>query len=208
MHGDSASIRGKYLTTLVASSGGGVSIAATFTPFGLGSRPAGFASLFTHYRFKEIVIRIFCGSSPLNLITMGVLDDASGSEGENPPNYQAVAALRTSSVVPCTGQPFIRVWKPLDPKMWYNSGSGSTGSDQRLVTAGVLFVGYPAAATGQVVDIEIDYSIAFKGAYTTSAAGLHEAGYQIVNPGSVVQYTQRDGHVPLTPQFVTRAPTR
>jgi hypothetical protein len=167
MNADSCVIRGKYLTSVSATAGGGVVTFLALNPTALGGRASAIAGVFANYRFKTCVFRLFGGStvsSTLNLVTFGILDDSSGAEGDGPTTYQGVAELRTSCVVPLSQGVFTRIWKPADPKMWYKTYAGASGSDPRLVYPGEVYIGYPSFTGTEIVDIEVDYSIAFKGA--------------------------------------------
>jgi len=194
MHSDSCNVRGKFLTSVtLASGGGGVQNLLALGPSQLGGRTTVLASTFALYRFKSLVFRIFAGAIPpnggvyvpaTNIVTFGVLDDSSGAEGDAPPSYQSVAELRTSSVVPCNQAPYVREWRQADPKAWYHTFSGSTGSDPRLVYPGVVFLGVPGQGA-VVVDVEVDYSIVFKGAVDTALTVALPDYVSVETPGLV-----------------------
>jgi hypothetical protein len=183
---DSCVVHGKFLSSYTVI-GGTAAVSALFSlnPFNLGGRASTVAAIFANYRFKMCVFRVFAGAataSQTNLFTFGILDDSTGAEGDGPTTYQGVAELRTSSVVPVSQGVFTRTWKPADPKMWYKTYSGQSGSDPRLVSTGEVYIGVPAQGN-IVVDIEVDFSIAFKGAVdTVSSVRLqHETdGYESV----------------------------
>lgn len=168
MQGDSASLRGRELLTVALANNATVTAVVALAAQNLGGRCASLASVYSRYRFKEIIFRVFASglaSNNQNLITFGVMDDASGGEGDAPTSLYGVAQLRTAMVIPAAVQtPQVRTWKPADSKAWYYTYAGPF--DPRLVYAGLVYIG--GAAT--TVDIEIDFTISFKGAIDTGTS--------------------------------------
>jgi len=131
-----------------------------------GSRLNGFAAIFTSYRLKQMTVKFINGSPSIGVITVGLLDDGSTAEGDAPTTVGGVLELRcsASSLGGQTTPSFI-IFRPVDPRLWFKTISGATGSDQRLVNCAVL---YAAASSAASPSFEIDAEFVFKGAYTTS----------------------------------------
>jgi len=165
---DAVVIKGKYLGNA------GLTTAPqnllSFNPQGLGSRSTNMATIFSRYRIKYVRIKwLSTNGTTASSIALGVLDDASGSEGDAPINLGDVAELRASStIVGNTTVPQLFTWEPVDRRLWYATYSGATGSDPRFSIPGVLYL----AATGAVggVAYELDYSVVFAGAVDTGAS--------------------------------------
>jgi len=154
---DSTCLYGKF--SVVFASTATPFNALQLSPFSFGARCAALAGVFSRYRFKYVRFKFTSTNGAYSSI--GVLDDASG-EGNPPADFSDCLELRASaSFLPGTTVPSEFEWKPADPKLWYYTAGGSTGSEQRLVTSGIL---YGASSTGGSSYIEVDYCIVFKGA--------------------------------------------
>jgi hypothetical protein len=160
---DAVVLHGSYVgTTSLPGTPGVVNVLA---PVNLGLRASQLNALFTKYRFKMVRIDFFAGvSGSSGIAAFGILDDASGSEGDGPTTLSGVREMRTSAVN-WFGQtsPTSFVWRPNDPS-WRFTYPGS--GDPRLVNSGVI---YGAASTGVTVTYTLTYSVVFKGATDVGA---------------------------------------
>jgi hypothetical protein len=159
MHVDSTCVRGKFLAQQVTNSTAVFAI-TTITPTALGSRLTACANIFSRWRIKRMILKI--NYSGLGSAVFGVLDDSTG-EGDTPTSVQTLLELRTSATNFTNDPPTVLDYKP-PTNEWYYTFVGGTGSDQRLVNAGVLYAGQQFATTNAVFTVEIDFSIVFKGA--------------------------------------------
>jgi len=143
-------------------------------PLNLGSRAAGLAAVFARYRFKYVRFK-FLGNianssfpSIIGIVVLGILDDSSTAEGDAPTTATALTELRCSGTNMSTQTvPTEFVWQPVDKSKWYYTYTGATGSDVRLASPGVLYVGStiaPGSGVTTAVDVEIDYAVVFSGA--------------------------------------------
>jgi len=163
IHTDSFNLRGKFFEIFNVAAAGGVVPVTILNAVNLGARCATLNTVFARYRFKYIRFKFFAN----NTCAIGVLDDASVSEGDGPTTLAGVAELR------CSATQFVGtsiagefMWTPIDKKKWYYTSAGVTGSDIRLEDTGALFAAMTAVGSGEV---EIDYSIVFSGALDTSS---------------------------------------
>jgi hypothetical protein len=164
---DAVALRGKLLFT--GAAGTTPSVLFTLNGSSLGTRCAALAGIFSRYRFKYLRVRFLAATNVSGgAVAIGVLDDASGSEGQPPTTISNVLELRASGTT-LTGQtvPTIFEWKPADPNLWYyTSVAPASGSDIRLINSGTLYADATVTSTG--INVEIDYSIVYKGAVDTS----------------------------------------
>jgi len=164
---DSASMRGKLLFT--STIGTSPSAVLALTPQAFGARAAAYATLFSSYRFKYLKIKFF-GTQFTSYVTsaVGILDDATTTEGDAPTNINTILEQRCSaSVFAGVTQPGLLSWSPVDGKKWFYTFTGVSGSDQRLTTNGVMYAA--AGSAGTSLTIEVDFSISFKGAIDTAS---------------------------------------
>jgi hypothetical protein len=128
-----------------------------------GARSVSMANLFTSFRFKYLRIKFMLLSSATPVSgAVGVLDDASGAEGDAPSSLNGILEQRCSaSSFSNQTTPTEFTWEPVDKRLWYKCFPGSSGSDERLVTSGVL---YAATNNPGAVQMEVDFCIVFKGA--------------------------------------------
>jgi hypothetical protein len=166
MHQDSTNLRGKAVVEVILGSGA-ITNAGVFNPAFFGVRCTALAAIFTRWRIKELVIKMFFESSAnapgANVGFFGILDDSSGAEGDAPTTYEGLLACRTSGMVGISSLPIVRVYKPVDKKKWYYTYAGATGSDPRLTSVGVLYVAQ-TGVNGTAVFVQVDYSLSFAGA--------------------------------------------
>jgi hypothetical protein len=166
MHQDSTNLRGKAVFEVILGSGA-ITNAGVFNPAFFGVRCTALAAIFTRWRIKELVIKMFfesSGNAPgANVGFFGILDDSSGAEGDAPTTYEGLLACRTSGMVGISSLPIVRVYKPVDKKKWYYTYAGATGSDPRLTSVGVLYVAQ-TGVNGTGVFVQVDYSLSFAGA--------------------------------------------
>lgn len=166
-HQDSTCLRGKLLVNVNTSSVTPVAL-LTLTPSFFGPRAVSLSSIFANFRFKRLVIKYNYGAvTGTNSVgVLGILDDASGAEGDAPTSASSLLEFRTSASNYNQQQPTVVEWAPTDTKFWYKTFSGATGSDPRFVDTAVMYV----ASLSQIASThiaEIDYSIVFKGAVDT-----------------------------------------
>jgi len=130
----------------------------------LGSRAGAMASIFSRYKVNFIRIKFLATSTTAgNTTAIGFLDDASGAEGDGPGSAQLISELRCSAVsFPNQTVPIEFSFTPAS-RNWYFTFAGASGSDPRLVNVAVLF-GASLLSAGSTVNMEIDYSVTFKGA--------------------------------------------
>lgn len=136
---------------------------ASATNFGV--RAASVALAFSRYRFKYIRVKFLSNQgTSTSGACVGVLDDIAIS-GAIPTTASGVAELRASGTsflsqtVPTSFE-----WRPADPNLWYYVSSDAI--DTRLSVSGIMYVASTAAS---VIDIEVDYSLVFKGAVDSGA---------------------------------------
>jgi len=177
--GDATPLRGKFLIQP-----GFTSSPSNFLPlypFNLGPRASAFANNFARYRFKQVSFRF--SAQPTSSIPfgspgqaiIGILDDFVG-EGDGPVSAGGVAEMRTSASnwftqTTCTEL----VWKP-PTREWFYTYAGSTGSEQRLVFAGEVYI---AGSAPGICSVEVTFQLVFKSA---------------VDVGSSVSIVDRDDH--------------
>jgi hypothetical protein len=160
---DATVLRGKFLAT--ATIGATPSISLVLNPNNFGPRAAALAAIFTRFRFKSIGFKFICTSGTFVSSdgAIGVLDDSSGTEGDAPTTINSVLEMRCSALnLTAETVPTEFRWEPVDKTLWYATYPGATGSDARLVNAGVVY--QSATATGVIMSIEMDYELVFKGA--------------------------------------------
>jgi hypothetical protein len=168
-HQDSTCLRGKLLVNVNTNSVTPVAL-LTLTPSFFGPRAQSLASIFANFRFKRLVIKYNYGSvSGSNSVgVLGILDDASGAEGDAPTSASSLLEFRTSASNYTQQQPTVVEWAPTDTRFWYKTFLGATGSDPRFVDTAVMYVATLASAASTHI-AEIDYSIVFKGAVDTGS---------------------------------------
>jgi hypothetical protein len=156
---DSFCLRGKLLQTY--SSAATAIAVLNLTPSQLGVRAAALSGVFSRYRIKSLRIKFLPGAAVP--VALGVYDEGGTTEGGAPTTQAGVLELRCSgSSLGDQTVPTEFMWKPADARLWYFTFGGSTGSDTRLVNSGVLY--YGTSGTSTTVNVEIDYSIVYKGA--------------------------------------------
>jgi len=165
---DACVLRGKFYSTIAPSAGTPVLLYALH-PSNLGVRASALANIFTRFRFLSVGFK-FSVSTATQAATggvMGVLDDASGTEGDAPTSTNAVLELRTSALnLPTDTVPTEFMWKPVDRNLWYSTSSAASVSDPRLLFPGVIYVG-PIGGAGTTFTVELDWELVFKGASDT-----------------------------------------
>jgi hypothetical protein len=166
--GDSCVFRAKILGTATLTSTPSVVLA--ISPPNLGARIAAAGQLFSDYRVKSLLVKFIdtaSGTGSSGLSALGFLDDASGAEGDAPTSLGGVVELRCSATsLFNTTIPSNLFYKPTNPRMWYKTYAGSSGSDQRLVVPAILF----GAAAANTVSYEMDIEVVFKGAVDLSSS--------------------------------------
>lgn len=170
VHTDSCNIKGKEFFSITVSASTNIVPVTIIAPQNFAGRPAQIAALFARWRLKYMNIRVYSGASTANqtnAVAIGVMDDASGAEGDAPTSLNGLMALRTSKFIPTGLGPQSREFKPLTTE-WYYTFPGSSGSEPRLVVCGIIYVGASVNTTA-TVDVELDYSFAFKGAIDVGA---------------------------------------
>jgi hypothetical protein len=143
-------------------------------PSSLGARSSALSLIYGRYRFKYLRFK-FLPFAPAGTgvegpgAVLGILDDATTAEGDGPTSVSGVLEQRCSAIC-FSGQtiPVEFSWRPNDPSMWYYTASGASGSDNRLISCGVLY-GAAAVGVSTAATIEIDFSIVFKGAIDVSS---------------------------------------
>jgi len=164
---DCANLRGKLLfSTTIGTSPAAI---LALTPQAFGARAAAYATLFANYRFKYLKIKFFGNlSSAFVTSAVGILDDATTTEGDAPTNINTIMEQRCSAVVFAgVTQPGYLSWTPVDRERWLFSFTGVTGSDARLTSNGIVYAA--ASAASVIMTVEIDFSISFKGAIDTAS---------------------------------------
>lgn len=158
---DSTNVRGKFLITFSATSTPAPIIA--MNPISLGGRAATLNTLFSQFRFKYIRIKYLSVASGVFVNSViSLLDDASIAEGDAPTTMAAMLEQRcSSSQLAGTTIPTFLDWSPTDQKKWFYTFGGSSGSDLRLTVPAIL---YGATSASGSINLEIDYSVTFKGA--------------------------------------------
>jgi len=181
--GDATPLRGKFLIQPGFTSSPSAFLA--LTPLNLGPRAASFAAVFSRYRFKQVSFRYSAqGTSGIfgepGQAIIGILDDANSSEGDGPTSAGGVAELRTSTSNWFTQTaPTEMVWKPTT-RDWFYTYAGSSGSEQRLVSSGEVYI---AGATSGICSVEVTFQIVFKSAVDTGSSvsivdrGDHKADF-------------------------------
>jgi len=162
---DATVLRGKFLLSpsLTAAS---VSNILTINSSALGARAAALSGIFAKYRFKQIIVKFVAVTSGA---VIGLLDDASGAEGDAPTSGGGVLELRASALAnPGESVPQQLVWKPVDRTKWYYTFAGASGSDPRLTIPAIMY-GVANIGTGTPVVIEVDYELVFSGAVDVGA---------------------------------------
>jgi hypothetical protein len=204
IHQDSTCLRGKLLVSVNASTLTPVNV-LTLSPSFLGLRASSMSSIFTDFRFKKLVMKYNYGAATgLNAVgVFGILDDASGAEGDAPTSAAGLLEYRTSAINYNNQAPTVVEWRPTNTKLWYKCSGGASGSDPRLVNSGVMFV-CNQASTISTHFVEIDYSIVFKGAQDTASTVFH-----IPDPSDEHDAVQVH-HLPMVslPRAVTSQPRR
>jgi hypothetical protein len=137
-------------------------------PLAFGARAAAMAAIFTSFKIKRIVFRVFVNSAQVSnqATVLGILDDATSTEGDAPTTAAGVLELRCSRVQ-YSGQtlPSEFEFTPVDKNLWYKCSTATSVTDPRLVYPGIL---YAAVDTGVgFVSIEANYHLVFKGASDT-----------------------------------------
>jgi hypothetical protein len=122
---DSTNMRGKLLFTSTTSPTPTAILA--LTPQAFGARAAAYATLFSSYRFKYLKIK-FSGNAAgttNGLTAIGVLDDATVTEGDAPTNINTILEQRCSgSSFPNSSMPTFISWSPIDGKKWFYTFTG------------------------------------------------------------------------------------
>jgi len=185
-HQDSCNTQGKTLFSVILGSAA-VTNAGVMNPTFFGTRVTNMAAIFTRWRINKLVFRIAFDSattpSAAAFGVYGILDDASGAEGDAPTSADGLLALRVSGTVGFnTTAGTTRVYKPPD-KDWRFCYAGATGSDPRLYAYGVLFVQQLGTASTSVY-VQADYSITFKGATDIGATVTVEESNYIALPSN------------------------
>jgi len=166
---DSCCIRGKFvgqISSLVSSPTPLLNI----NPLAFGARFASVASCFALYRIKEIIVK-FVALGNVNYAALAFLDDATGTEGDQPPNFQAMLELRCSgSSFPGDTSATYFKYVPADAKKWYQVYAGASGSDPRNVNSAVLFGSAGINSSTTSIYYELDISVAYKGAVDGGAS--------------------------------------
>jgi hypothetical protein len=166
---DAMVLRGKFLLSNVVS--GTPNSIIALTPVNFGARAAAAATIFTSYRIKKIGIKFNgqttnSGVSNAAAVVLGILDDASGAEGDAPSTANGVLELRCSAVsMPAETISTELTWSPVDKNLWYHTSSGSSTSDPRFLFPGVVYIA--ALSTGNFITAEFDWEVVFKGASDT-----------------------------------------
>jgi hypothetical protein len=170
LQSDATCLRGKFLVQTITTTTTPVA-ALILNPGNFGVRAANLNAIFAYYRFKRLVMKYNYTSSATAAGTvgvMGILDDASGAEGDAPTSANGLLEFRTSASNYNIQQPTVVEYKPPSPQ-WMRTYVGSSGSDQRLVNTGSLIV-CSALGVSSTHVIEIDYSVVFKGALDTGSS--------------------------------------
>jgi len=159
---DSTVLRGK----LFFAAGAAItpSAALVLHPSNLGVRAAALATIFSRFRFKDVHIKFQAlVATAVATGVVGILDDASNTEGDAPTTVSSILELRSSASVLGQTIPQEFVWSQLDRTMWYACSGGSSVQDPRFLFPGVIYIGSTSASSPNIV-MEIDYTIVFKGA--------------------------------------------
>lgn len=155
---DRSTLTGKLLNT--ATTTATPSVILSIEPLGLSPRTVAFAALFAEYHINYLRVK-FISSTAVNS-ALGVLDDASGAEGDAPSSVSGVLELRCSASSLATQTvPTEFTYTQKASSFWLKTYPGASGSDPRLAVAGLL---YGASSSSASVSIEVDYSITFQGA--------------------------------------------
>jgi hypothetical protein len=164
---DIVTLRGKLFQSASVTAGS-VSLGLVFHPANFGGRSSNLATIFSRFRFLSVAMRFLSnvnGATQSSTVMAGVLDDASGTEGDAPTSPAGVLEQRCSALVLQNQTvPVDFIWRPVDRNLWYATTTGSSTSDPRLVFPGVLYYGNANAASAATVQVELDWEISFKGA--------------------------------------------
>jgi hypothetical protein len=166
---DSYVLRGKLLLNSATSgTAGTVTNLLQINPGNFGARAQALSLIFARYRVNYLGFRFTAYGSTNNFVSIGVLDDATATEGDAPTTVPGVQELRCSNVyLQTTTVPEEFVWRPLDRGVQYYCQPGAAGSDPRLVNMGEVL--YGSFNVTQAVTTIIDYEIRFEGAVDVGA---------------------------------------
>jgi len=166
---DSTVLRGKIFLPQTAVTAGTVTSLLLLSPnsTAFGARCVALGLIFSNYRIKYLKFKwMGISSGTASSFAMGVLDDASGAEGNAPTTINGILEQRcSSSAFSEESVPTEFEYKPVDTRLWYKTQPGSSGSDPRLSVNGVL---YAASNAAGAVQLEVDYCFVFKGATDVS----------------------------------------
>jgi hypothetical protein len=169
---DATVLRGKLL--LQASSTSTPTVALAIIPSQLGVRATALGGIFTKYRVKSVLLKFMSANTSGTTLTgggvLGFYDDATTGEGEAPTTAAGVLEQRCSASN-FSGQttPTMLRWEPVDKRLWYATTQGVAGSDLRLVFPGLIYIAGLASTTSVGFDIELDFTLVFKGAADVGA---------------------------------------
>jgi hypothetical protein len=157
-----------FLNSTTSSTAGTPTSLILLNPTSFGTRPNAVAALYTHFKILELRFRFTAYSLANNTVSIGVLDDATATEGDIPTSFAGVQALRCSGIfLEGTTVPEEFVYRPIRGQQPLFTGAGASGSDARLVNQGVLVVAGLSAS--QPFSIVVDYVIRFEGASDVGA---------------------------------------
>jgi len=132
----------------------------------LGTRASALALIFARYKINYIRLKYLTSQTATgaNSVVLGFQDDASGAEGDGPSSTAGLLEYRCSAVT------FVNQTIPQElsyqpaSRNWYFCTPGATGSDPRLSISAILWASSLNVIAGVNAQVELDYSITFKGA--------------------------------------------
>jgi hypothetical protein len=161
---DSFNLKGKVVFSQATSTTPAAFI--VLAPSQLGPRATALATVFSRFRVNSVIIKFMETTSGFQTV-LGIVDDASGTEGDAPSSFGGVLETRCSALAfGAQTVPTYLEWRPVDKSKWYYCTSGATGSDPRLVFPAISFVA--SSGTGSI-SAEVDFNVTFKGADDTGS---------------------------------------
>jgi hypothetical protein len=161
---DACVVRAKFYGTYVVNSTA-VTKVINFNPNQLGPRIVNFSNVFSRYRVKACMMKIFAPTS-VNVTSstnysVGVIDDSDSVSGVAPTTFTDVLDSRTSVLIAQSQtQPEFLVWRPQNKSYWYYSAASS---DSRESNAFAVYAS-SSNSTNSTLIIEFEFCIVFAGA--------------------------------------------
>jgi len=157
-----------FINSSTSSTAGTPTSLLLLNPTSFGVRPNAVAALYTKFKILELRFRFTGYGLANNTLSIGVLDDATATEGDIPTTFAGVQALRCSGIfLEGTTVPEEFVYRPNRGQPPLFTGAGAAGSDPRLVNQGIVVVAGLSASQG--FSVVVDYIIRYEGASDVGA---------------------------------------